>query len=162
MKLVPIGLRAANAFVGLEHRHLDGVRGLKFALGAEIDGKLIGVVIVGRTVAAGLHAPARAEVTRLATDGTRNACSFLYGAAKRVVQAMGYTSLVTYTRKDESGASLRAIGAVAEAELKPRSWADSNVKRQRTDKSEPAARIRWELLPRIGGERAMQRAGRGR
>jgi hypothetical protein len=144
--LVPIGLKEANRFVGLEHRHHGPVRGYKFALGAAVDGTLVGVVIVARTIAAGLHSPSRAEVTRLATDGSFNACSFLYQRARRVVQAMGYTSLKTYTRTDESGASLRAIGACCEAELKARSWAKANRKRQRTDKSEPAARYRWELI----------------
>jgi hypothetical protein len=144
--LVPIGLREANRFIGIEHRHLGPVRGYKFAIGAAVDGKLVGVAIVARTVAAGLHQPWRAEVTRLATDGTFNACSFLYQRAKRVVQAMGYTSLITYTRTDESGASLLAIGACCEAELKARSWAKSNKKRTRADNSAPARRRRWELL----------------
>lgn len=143
----PIGLREANAFVGIEHRHNQPVRGYKFALAAYMGGgKMVGVVIVGRTIAAGLHGPLRAEVTRLATDGTFNACSFLYQKAKRVVQAMGYVSLKTYTRTDESGASLRAIGACCEAEIKARSWAKSNRKRTRIDQSEPAPRYRWELL----------------
>jgi hypothetical protein len=148
LALVPLGLREANRFVGIEHRHLSAVIGCKFALGAEVGGKLVGVVIVARTTAAGLHSPLRAEVTRLATDGTFNACSFLYQRAKRVCQAMGYTSLKTYTRTDESGASLRAIGACCEAELKARSWAKSNRKRTRADQSEPAPRLRWELLDR--------------
>lgn len=148
LTLVPLGLREANRFVGLEHRHHGPVRGYKFALGATLGGNLVGVVIVARTTAAGLHGPLRAEVTRLATDGTFNACSFLYQRAKRVVQAMGYTSLKTYTRTDESGASLRAIGACCEAELKARSWAKANRKRTRTDKSEPSPRRRWELLQR--------------
>lgn len=146
LTLVPIGLREANRFVGIEHRHLSAVRGHKFSLGATVDGRLVGVAIVARTTAAGLHSPLRAEVTRLATDGTFNSCSFLYRRAKRAVQAMGYTSLKTYTRTDESGASLRAIGACCEAELEARSWAKSNKKRKRSDKSAPAKRYRWELL----------------
>lgn len=144
--VVPVTLREANAFVGLEHRHNKPVVGHRFSLGCTVDGRLCGVVIVGRTVAEGLHSPLTAEVTRLATDGTWNACSFLYQRAKRVVQAMGYTSLKTYTRTDESGASLRAIGACCEAELEARSWAQSNKKRRRADQTEPHARLRWELI----------------
>ena len=109
--LVPLGLREANAFVGIEHRHVGEVVGHKFSIGAIRNGALVGVAIVARTTAAGLHSPLRAEVTRLCTDGTRNACSFLYQRARRVCQAMGYVSVKTYTRTDESGASLRAIGA---------------------------------------------------
>ena len=146
LTLVPLGLDEANEFVGLEHRHNKQVRGYKFALGAMKAGVLVGVVIVARTTGRGLHSSMRAEVTRCATNGAANACSFLYGRARRVVQAMGYTSLKTYTRTDESGASLRAIGACCEAELKARSWAKSSKRRSRRDQSKPAARYRWELI----------------
>lgn len=150
LQLVPLSIREANRFVGVEHRHNQPVVGGRFALGAELDGRLVGVVIVGRTTARGLHLPRRAEVTRLATDGTRNACSFLYQRARRVVQAMGYTSLKTYTRTDESGASLRAIGACCEAEVRARSWAQHSKSRPRVDRSAPADRYRWELIPQGG------------
>lgn len=146
LTLRPVGLREANAFVGVQHRHLSAVRGHKFSLGAYSGDRLVGVVVVGRTIARGLHSPLRAEVTRLATDGTFNACSFLYQRARRVVQAMGYTSLKTYTRVDESGASLFAIGAKQSEPLPPRSWEKCSKKRLRTDKSDPVWRYRWELL----------------
>jgi hypothetical protein len=147
----PLGLKEANRFVGIEHRHCKPVRGYKFAIGAWLGapfacGRLVGVAIIARTIAKGLHHPLRAEITRLATDGTWNACSFLYQRAKRIVQAMGYVSLKTYTRTDESGGSLRAIGACCEAELEARSWKKSSKKRKRIDQSEPARRLRWELL----------------
>ena len=50
------------------------------------------------------------EVNRLCTDGTRNACSFLYGAAARAAKAMGYRKIITYILDTEDGASLRAAG----------------------------------------------------
>ena len=50
------------------------------------------------------------EVTRLATDGTRNACSFLYGAAARACFALGYRRIGTYVLKSEPGTSLKAAG----------------------------------------------------
>lgn len=50
------------------------------------------------------------EVNRLCTDGTKNACSFLYAAAWRAARAMGYRKIVTYILDTESGASLRAAG----------------------------------------------------
>ncbi len=145
--LVPLILEEANAFVGLEHRHNAPVIGSKFALGATVGGHLVGVAIVARTTARGLHHPRRCEVTRCCTDGTFNSCSFLYQKARRAAQAMGYLSCKTYTRTDESGASLRAIGACCEAEIKARSWAKSSKSRPRADKSEPSPRYRWELLP---------------
>jgi hypothetical protein len=50
------------------------------------------------------------EVTRCCTDGTRNAASFLYGAAGRATKALGYKRLITYTLIEEQGTSLRAAG----------------------------------------------------
>ena len=65
---------------------------------------------------------------RTATDGYRNANSTLYGAAWRVAQAMGYRRLITYTQANESGASMRAIGATHVRHLPPRKgWAESSV-----------------------------------
>jgi hypothetical protein len=139
-----ITLKEANAFVGVVHRHHRAVVGCRFALGAFEGEKLVGAVIVGRTVARGAHSVHRAEVTRLATDGTRNACSYLYAAAKRVVQAMGYTSLITYTLASEPGDSLRAVKAKDKGIVKGRSW--SCESRPRTDKHPTEDKRRWELI----------------
>lgn len=143
-----ITIDTAKRFVGIEHRHHKPPVGGFFALGAFVGDKLVGVAVVGRVTGrwADPGVGFRCEVTRLATDGTDNSCSFLYGKCKRVVQALGYKSCKTYTRTDESGASLRALGACCEKEIKARSWAESSKKRQRTDKSQPSARYRWELL----------------
>jgi hypothetical protein len=43
--------------------------------------------------------PTRVEVTRVATDGHRNACSLLYAAAWQAAKALGYRRLITYTQK---------------------------------------------------------------
>jgi hypothetical protein len=51
-----------------------------------------------------------AEVTRLCTTGYPNTCSLLLGAAWRAARAMGYRRMITYTRADEPGTSLRAGG----------------------------------------------------
>ena len=50
------------------------------------------------------------EVNRLCTDGTQNACSFLYGAAARAARTMGYRKIITYILDTENGVSLRATG----------------------------------------------------
>ncbi len=110
MTLRPISLRDARAVVADWHRHHDAPQGGKFALSAEQDGVLCGVAIVGRPVSRALDDGVTAEVIRVATDGTRNACSFLYGAAKRAAQAMGYRKVITYTLIEESGVSLRGAG----------------------------------------------------
>lgn len=142
MMLVPISIAEASRFVLHHHRHHRPPRGALFALGAELDGVLVGVAIVGRPPR-GLQDGRTVEVTRLCTDGTKNACSFLYGRARRAARALGYTKVITYTRQDEPGASLRGAGFEQEALLDARSWAEDSVARIRHDRSTPAARVRW-------------------
>ena len=110
LKLIPVSLADANAFVAEHHRHHKPVRGHKFSLGCEKDGQLVGVAIVGRPVSRYLDDGKTLEVNRLCTTGEKNACSFLYGAAARAEKALGYAKIITYTLDTESGVSLRAAG----------------------------------------------------
>jgi len=111
LRIVPTDLKTANEFVRLMHRHSRPVVGYKFAVGVEDEtGKLRGVAIVGRPVAPRLDDGAAAEITRLCTDGARNACSMLYGAARRAARALGHHPVFTYTLPEEGGSSLRAAG----------------------------------------------------
>jgi len=110
MKIIPVELQTANDFVRAHHRHSRQTVGHKFSIGVEFDGKLCGVAIVGRPIARHLDDGMTLEVLRVCTDGTRNACSALYGAARRAAKALGYARVVTYTLKEEGGASLRASG----------------------------------------------------
>lgn len=104
-------MRAANDFVLTHHRHHGKVRGCKFCVSAVDDkGTARGVAIVGRPVSRRLDDGLTCEVTRLCTDGCRNACSFLYGACARIARAMGYERIITYILDHEDGASLRASG----------------------------------------------------
>ena len=122
MTLKQISLGEANAFVIAKHRHHDAARGHKWSLGAFVQDCLVGVAIVGRPTGRYLDDGKTLEVTRLCTDGTRNACSFLYGAAARRAKREGYTHIVTFILRSETGASLRAAGWTLEAEKagKPR------------------------------------------
>lgn len=108
--LVPITFAEANEFVKGHHRHHGKVAGHKFSVAAAKDGVIVGVAIVGRPVSRYLDDGWTLEVNRLCTDGTKNACSFLYAAAWRAARAMGYKKLVTYILESESGTSLRAAG----------------------------------------------------
>lgn len=108
----PISLADANRFVAEHHRHHKPVRGHKFSLGCMANGHLAGVAIVGRPVSRYLDDGLTLEVNRLCTDGTKNACSFLYGAAARAAKVLGYHRIVTYILDTESGTSLRVRLAV--------------------------------------------------
>lgn len=110
MAAVPLDLSAANAFVAENHRHHVPVVGHKFSIGAMLGDRLVGVVIVGRPVARHRDDGWTLEVTRLCTDGTRNACSFLYGAAARAAFALGFRKIGTYILDSEPGTSLKAAG----------------------------------------------------
>lgn len=111
MKVVPITLKQANAFVIQNHRHHGKVQGCKFCIGAVDDnGELRGVAITGRPVSRYLDNGTTAEITRLCTDGYKNACSFLYAACVRIAKEMGYKKLITYILISENGASLKAAG----------------------------------------------------
>ena len=110
LKLAPVSLKEANYFVEHHHRHHKPVVGHKFSIGCTENGKLVGVAIVGRPVSRYLDDGWTLEVNRMCTDGTRNACSFLYGAAARAAKAMGYKKLITYILDTEDGTSLRAAG----------------------------------------------------
>jgi hypothetical protein len=110
LKLAPVTLAQARDFVRQHHRHNRVPAGHKFSVGVELDGRLVGVAIVGRPVAPHLDDGRAVEITRLCTDGTRNACSMLYGAARRAAMALGHGPVYTYTLPEEGGASLRAAG----------------------------------------------------
>ena len=108
LQIVPISFAEACAFIVEHHRHHRPPRGMKLCLAVAQDGDICGVVTVGRPVARNLNDGWTLEVNRVATDGTKNACSMLYAAAWRAVKALGYRRLVTYTLPHEGGASLRA------------------------------------------------------
>lgn len=110
MRVVPMTLAEANAFVETHHRHHGRVQGHKFSIGLAEGDRIAGVAIVGRPVARHLDDGMTLEVTRCCTDGVRNGCSMLYGSAWRAVKALGYRRLITYVLADESGGSLRASG----------------------------------------------------
>ena len=122
LRLVPVSLRDANAFVAAHHRHHKPVVGHKFSIGCETEGRLAGVVIAGRPVSRHLDDGHTLEVTRLCTTGERNACSMLYGAAVRAARAMGYRKVITYILDSECGASLKASGFVCEGPAGGMEW----------------------------------------
>lgn len=112
----PIDLKSANAFVLAHHRHNGKVLVHRFSISVYDGERLCGVAIVGNPSARKLDDGDTVEVKRVCTDGTRNACSILYGRAARIAKDMGYKRIITYTLKEEGGASLRASGWDVDAE----------------------------------------------
>jgi hypothetical protein len=145
MELRPISLKAAMQFVDEWHRHLERPQGGKVAIAAWKGDKVVGVAIIGRpTSRMSQRDWSKAEVTRVASDGTRNVCSFLYARAKRAAQAIGYRRVFTKTLLSESGDSLRAVGARCLGETKGEQWDRENRRRRRQAIYEQP-KLRWEL-----------------
>lgn len=147
--IIPIPREAAFQFVKAIHRHLKAPPGDKFRLGAFATVNdmtaMVGVVIVGRPEARHLDEGNELEVTRLAViDGGANLCSALYAAAWKETRALGYDRLITFTRIDENGGSLRAAGFEL---VKERTAGGSHDRPSRARKRDPkneCPKQRWE------------------
>ena len=144
MILVPINISDANILVCRWHRHHKPSQGGLFAVAVARDGEdePCGAAIVGRPVARKNHDGWTAEVIRVATDGQKNACSMLYGAAWRACRALGYRRLITYTLPEEGGASLRGAGFILLGERGGGSW--SCPSRPRIDRHPLQKKLLWE------------------
>lgn len=142
LELQPITFAEAREFIRRHHRHHAPPVSWKFGCGVNDGEKIVGVIVVGRPVARMYDDGFTAEVARCATDGTPNACSKLYRAAHKAAMALGFRKLITYTRSDESGSSLRGAGWRVIAERPAGSW--NRPGRPRVDKSEPYQRLLWE------------------
>lgn len=130
LRIHPITLREAGAFIAQHHRHNKPPRGWKFGTSVRSAGDVVGVATAGRPVSREIQKaePLTLEVNRTCTDGERNANSMLYGAIWRAAKALGYTRAITYIQGDETGASLKAAGWVKVKDLPARaSWAESSV-----------------------------------
>ena len=122
LTLEPCEFAEAKAFILEHHRHHKPPQGHRFSLKATVDGKTVAVATVGRPVARHNDDGRTLEITRLCSDGTRNACSFLIGAVKRVGRAMGFKRLISYTLESEPGASWRAAGMAQTGTTPGQAW----------------------------------------
>lgn len=143
LTITPMSLAEVNEFVRMHHRHHRPVVGHKFALAVSDDSNRVrGVAIVGRPVGRFDDDGLTLEVNRVATDGCANACSALYGAARRATFALGYRRLVTFTLPEEGGSSLRGAGWKLLGEAGGGRW--SCKSRPRIDLHPTQVKLRWE------------------
>jgi hypothetical protein len=145
MRVIPLELAEANRVVAAWHRHHKPVVGHRFSLGViDDDGVVRGAAIVGRPVARLAGLPREVlEVTRLVTDGTKNACSMLYAAAARVGRQLGYLRIQTYILDEEPGTSLRASGWRSDGPSGGGQW--GRVGRPRCTDHPTGLKERWSL-----------------
>lgn len=143
LQAIPITMHQANAFIRANHRHMNPARGCIFVVGAaNVLGLLVGVAVVGRPNARTAQDDWTAQVTRLCTDGTHNACSWLYARCRRICQQLGYRKLLTYTLPQEGGASLRAVGLKPDGLTRGGSW--NRPSRPRTNKHPVCPKVRYK------------------
>jgi len=112
VKIKPITIAGAKAWVRRLHRHLPRVQGGLFASSiVDHDEDVVGVAIAGNPPRL-WQGTGRIVISRVATDGVKNGCSMLYGSICRAAKALGYREAWTYTLPDEPGTSLRAAGFI--------------------------------------------------
>jgi len=152
LKLVPINLVDANKLVAKWHRHNGVLRGGSFFNIGLFDterNETVGAVTAGAVSARGLTVPWACEIRRLVTDGSKNACSMLYGASWRAAQALGYEGMITYTLTSEGGTSLRASNwRLDEDHIPTRVW---------KSRSPEFAHLKWSDRPSSSNSPALPR-----
>ncbi len=144
LTLQPITFKEACDFIAIVHRHHKPPRGWKFGIAANDGNQIVGVITVGRPVARMLDDGWTLEVTRCATDGTKNAPSMLYGAAARAAFALGYKRLITYTLASEPGTSLKASNWKCLGQAGGGSW--NRARRPRVDSAPTGQKTLWEVV----------------
>lgn len=138
---MPCTLVEANEYVKVFHRHHKATVGHKFSIKVVDNGKTVGVAICGRPISRYLDNGQTLEINRLCTDGTKNACSMLYGACSRIAKNMGYNKIITYILASENGASLKASNFICEGDAGKEMWTG---KRSARDNGVPKEKkTRW-------------------
>lgn len=140
MRVIPITFKYAKQFIKDKHRHNPNVVGCKFAIGCENEIGIIGVAVCGRPVSRYLDDGMTLEINRVCTDGTKNACSMLYGACCRIAKAMGYKKVITYTLQSESGVSVKASNFICDGKAGGTHWTG---KRDRGQQIPNEMKVRW-------------------
>lgn len=144
LEIRPISIAKANEYVERFHRHHGKKTGCRFAIGCYEGRELHGVAICSNPVARNADDGLTLEVSRLCTDGTRNACSILYGACARIAKEMGFYKIQTYILETETGTSLKASGWKCEGRAGSVSWLHNASERTK----ERNMYIQMELFPK--------------
>jgi hypothetical protein len=145
LRLVPVKREAAFAWIADVHRHLPPPVMDIIRVGVARDEALVGVGCAGRPVSRHLDDGLTLEVVRVAVlDAQPHACSMIYGALARAAKALGYARILTYTREDEPGTSLRAAGWACDGAAGGGEW--SCASRPRAASVQPIRKVRWSKV----------------
>jgi hypothetical protein len=142
-----LGRAETRAFIARHHAHCAPPVMWRFDAAIYNGNTLLGLAIVGNPVAPGLMLRGILEVNRLCLrrdlpDALRwNAASMLYGWCAREARRRGWRKIITYTRADEPGTSLRAAGWAQEAKVRGRGW--HSGRRSRSNTNAWIDKVRW-------------------
>ena len=112
-------------------------------------GNLHGVAVCGRPVSRRLDDGFTLEINRVCTDGTKNACSMLYGACCRIAHHMGYRKIITYTLESENGSSLKASNFVFDGEAGGTHWTGVRNRGQNIPAEMKKSRNKTPMAPSV-------------
>jgi hypothetical protein len=147
--VVPCSKERAGEFIYYIHRHHLPLDYATYTIACcTSDGIVHGVGAIGRTTTQHLKLDGISnewiqEVRRVATDGTRNACSILYAHAWKLVSSIGYRALVSYTLPEEGGSSLRALGWQQVDNVGGNTWAHRS--KRGYDIAPTGKKTRWQI-----------------
>jgi hypothetical protein len=142
-----LGYAQTRAFIARFHGHCRPPRIWRFDAAIHNGPTLLGVAVVGNPSAPGLMGRGILEVNRLCLrrdlpDVLRwNAASMLYGWCAREAKRRGWCKIITYTRCDEPGTTLRAAGWARETRVRGRGWHSS--RRARSNANAWVDKVRW-------------------
>ncbi|MGI4943921.1 MAG: XF1762 family protein [Janthinobacterium lividum] len=114
--------------------------------------QMIGVATVGNPVARAFNGRGVVEVNRLCVRRAVpallrwNAASMLYGQCARSAEGSGWLRIITYTREDEDGTSLRAAGWTKEGPAGGGGW--HSAARACANRNAFIRKVRWARLLR--------------
>ena len=130
-------------WIAAQHRHCTLLKhGVQFAdaVRDRTTGKIVGAIQAKNPVSRNMDDGKTLEISRVATDGTANACTWLMGRARRWAKADGrFDRIITYTLEHEPGASLRAANFKEVALVRPR------APRRKGSEAPTGAKRRWEI-----------------
>ena len=147
LTIQPVAFQAARAFVNHHHVHCSAPVTWRFAASIFNGNTMLGVALVGNPVARALCGRGTLEVNRLCIRRNLpqalawNAASQLLGWCAKEAQRQGSNHIITYTRVDEQGVSLRAAGWTQECVVRGRGW--HHGVRARSNRNAYIDKIRW-------------------
>jgi len=148
LEVRPVSFRDACAFVRAHHVHAGPPTTWRFGCSLFNGWTMLGVVMVGSPVARAFMHRGMVEVTRLCIRRDvepmlrADACSKLYSWSAAEAQNRGFSEIISYTRGDEDGASLRAANWMRVADVPGRGW--HSARRPRSNANNAfVAKVRW-------------------